>query len=36
MGDLVFHDANCVGHLDLDPDACVRAANGRFPSGSVQ
>ena len=30
MGDLLFTIANWCRHLDLDPDACVRAANGRF------
>jgi tetrapyrrole methylase family protein/MazG family protein/ATP diphosphatase len=30
MGDLLFTVANWCRHLHLDPDACVRAANGRF------
>jgi len=30
MGDLLFTIANWCRHLNLDPDACVRAANGRF------
>ena len=30
MGDLLFTIANWCRHLNLDPDTCVRAANGRF------
>jgi len=30
MGDLLFTIANWCRHLSLDPDTCVRAANGRF------
>ncbi|MEO8465778.1 MAG: nucleoside triphosphate pyrophosphohydrolase [Gammaproteobacteria bacterium] len=30
MGDLLFTIANWCRHLNLDPDACVRSANGRF------
>jgi MazG family protein len=30
MGDLLFSIANACRHLDLDPEACLRAANGRF------
>ena len=30
MGDLLFTVANWCRHLNLDPDTCVRSANGRF------
>jgi len=30
VGDLLFSVANLCRHLDLDPEACVRAANARF------
>jgi MazG family protein len=30
IGDLLFTVANLCRHLDLDPEACVRAANARF------
>jgi len=30
VGDLLFSIANLCRHLDLDPEACVRAANARF------
>ncbi len=30
MGDLLFTIANWCRHLNLDPDTCVRTANGRF------
>ena len=30
LGDLLFSVANLCRHLDLDPEACVRAANERF------
>ena len=30
VGDLLFSVANLCRHLDLDPEACVRAANVRF------
>jgi nucleoside triphosphate diphosphatase len=30
IGDLLFTVANLCRHLDLDPEACVRGANGRF------
>jgi tetrapyrrole methylase family protein/MazG family protein/ATP diphosphatase len=30
MGDLLFSIANACRHLDLDPESCLRAVNGRF------
>jgi nucleoside triphosphate diphosphatase len=32
MGDMLFALVNLCRHLDLDPEACLREANGRFAS----